>query len=98
MYQVMADGDAQSQPEAGDEKARCSKCHTDLSENKFGVKNNGHRYKTCTPCRTAEQERRRRRAARNEDIERDPELEPEPAVQQDDEDRSVNDPLENMAS
>jgi hypothetical protein len=29
---------------------------------------------------------------------RDRELEPEPAVQQDDEDRSVSDPLESMAS
>jgi hypothetical protein len=90
----MADGGAQSQPEAGGEKARCSKCHKDLSANKFGVKNNGQRYKTCTTCRTAQTERRRKRG---EDIERDPGLEPEPAVQQDDEDRSVSDPLENMA-
>jgi hypothetical protein len=88
----MADGDAQSQPEAGDENARCSKCHKDLSADKFGVKNNGQRYKTCTTCRTAEQERRRKRAARSDDIERDPE------VQQDDDDRSVSDPLKSMAS
>jgi hypothetical protein len=96
----MADGDAQSPPEASDEKARCSKCHKDLSANKFGVKKNGHQYKTCTRCRTAEQERRRKRkrGAQTEDIERDTESEPEPAVQQDDEDRSVSDPLENMAS
>jgi hypothetical protein len=42
--------------------------------------------------RTTEQERRRKRAARSDDIERDPE------VQQDDDDRSVSNPLENMAS